>query len=369
MEALVAEDEIWHGGDLAQARALFPDAPEPWIDLSTGINPHPYPLPPLPLSLWRRLPGAAEEAVLLQAARTAYRVPERAEIVAAPGTQILIELLPRLAGKGPVAVPGPTYAEHALAWRKGGHAVAEIASLDAVGDAATLVVVNPNNPDGRMVPREQLAELAERCRVRGGLLVVDEAFCDFSPDASLIPQLPPGALVLRSFGKSYGLAGLRVGFAVGERDMIAALRSALGPWAVAGPALVVAAAALGDACWLEQAEASARVAATRLDGMLAAHGAIVGGTSLFRLLETPHAAALFAHLGRHGVYVRRFRYDMRWLRLGLPGEEAEWLRLEEALASFSVSSENAASSRTSSPRVLPLAGPRTGSAAQFRDPS
>lgn len=331
----MAEDEIWHGGDLAQARALFPDAPEPWIDLSTGINPHPYPLPQLPLSLWQRLPGAADEAALLKAARKAYRLPERAGIVAAPGTQILIEMLPRLTGKGPVAVLGPTYAEHALAWRKGGHAVAEIAALDAIGDAATLVVVNPNNPDGRIVPRELLAGLAGQCRARGGVLVVDEAFCDFSPDASLIPGLPPGALVLRSFGKSYGLAGLRVGFAVGEPETIAFLRAGLGPWAVSGPALAVAAAALADKGWRDAAAASTQAAAERLDELLGTRGVIVGGTSLYRLLDTRNAAALFAHLGRHGIYVRRFRYDSRWLRFGLPGEEAEWLRLEAALAVFS----------------------------------
>ncbi len=343
----MAEDEIWHGGDLAQARALFPDAPEPWIDLSTGINPHPYPLPPLPLSLWRRLPGAAEEATLLAAARKAYRVPERAGIVAAPGTQILIEMLPRLVGTGPVAVLGPTYAEHALAWRKAGHAVSEIASLDAVGDAATLVVVNPNNPDGRIVPPGLLAALAAQCRARDGLLVVDEAFCDFTPEASLVPAMPQGAIVLRSFGKTYGLAGLRVGFAVGDGATVAALRGGLGPWAVSGPALAVAATALADEGWLAGAAASAEAAAARLDALLGAHGTVVGGTSLFRLLETPDAAALFDHLGRHGVYVRRFRYAPRWLRLGLPGADDEWRRLEMALEAFPVSPGTAASSRTS----------------------
>lgn len=333
-EKASAEDEFWHGGDLAQARALFPDAPEPWIDLSTGINPHPYPLPTLALSLWQRLPGAQDETALLAAARKAYRAPRHAGIVAAPGTQILIELLPRLSGAGRVAVLGPTYSEHALAWRKVGHAVAEIASLDAAGDAASLVVVNPNNPDGRIVPPERLTALAGQCRARGGLLVVDEAFCDFMPDASLVPDLPPGALALRSFGKTYGLAGLRLGFAIGEAETMAALRAALGPWAVAGPALAIGAAALGDTAWLAQAASAAKAAARRLDGLLAPLGVVVGGTTLYRLLEMPEAVRLFAHLGRHGVYVRRFRYAPRWLRLGLPGAEPEWNRLEAALAGF-----------------------------------
>ncbi|QEL26627.1 threonine-phosphate decarboxylase [Bosea sp. F3-2] len=326
---MVAEDGIWHGGDLATARALFPDAPEPWIDLSTGINPIPYPLPALPLSLWARLPGADDEAALLAAARTAYRVPDHVGIVAAPGTQILIELLPRLAPSGPVAILGPTYAEHGHAWRKAGFAVTEAV---APGEAAaTIVVVNPNNPDGRLLSREELAKLAARCAARGGPLVIDEAFADFTPETSIVPDLPAETIVLRSFGKTYGLAGLRLGFAIGAADLMARLKAALGPWSVAGPALHVGAQALADAEWLSSAgEARARDA-VRLDALLAPHGRILGGTSLFRLLETPAAPALFARLGRHGIYVRRFQNAPDRLRFGLPGDEAGWSRLQAAL--------------------------------------
>lgn len=334
MGTIVVEDAIWHGGDLGRAQALFPDAPEPWIDLSTGINPIPYPLPELPLSLWQNLPGAAEEAALLAAARSAYRVPQAAGIIAAPGTQILIELLPRLAPAGPVAVLGPTYAEHALSWRKADIEVREAATADAIGTAATVVVVNPNNPDGRILPKAELASLARSCAARGGLLVVDEAFADFVPEASIVPELPPATLVLRSFGKTYGLAGLRLGFAIGARDIVAALQAALGPWAVAGPALHVGARALGDAGWLARAAADRATDAARLDALLARHGRVVGGTTLFRLLATPHAPALFAYLGRHGLYVRRFQDRPDRLRFGLPGEAAAWRRLEAALACF-----------------------------------
>jgi cobalamin biosynthetic protein CobC len=330
----VAEGTIWHGGDLAQAQALFPDAPTPWIDLSTGINPIPYPLPALPLSLWQRLPGSADEAALLEAARAAYRVPDGVGIVAAPGTQILIEMLPRLVEARHVAVLGPTYAEHEAAWRKAGADVAMVADAGATGDASVIVLVNPNNPDGRTVPAGTLQELAARCRAKGGLLVIDEAFADFTPEASLVPALPPGALVLRSFGKTYGLAGLRLGFAIGEPLLIEGLRMALGPWAVAGPALHVGALALRDSQWLAQAGADRSADAARLDALLARHGRIVGGTALFRLLATPDAQKLFAHLGRHGLYVRRFQNDATWLRFGLPGDAAAWSRLEAALASF-----------------------------------
>lgn len=338
----LAEGGIWHGGDLATAKALFPEAPDPWIDLSTGINPIPYPVPALPLSLWQRLPGKADEAALLAAAREAYEVSDADGIVAAPGTQILIELLPRVLGGGPVAVLGPTYAEHALAWRKAGAEVREIATLDEIGDAPIVVVVNPNNPDGRIVDRGRLDELAAGLVGRDGWLVVDEAFADFTPSMSLVSARPPRAAILRSFGKTYGLAGLRLGFAIAEPGISAALRAAMGPWAVAGPALAVGAKALADETWRSLAAASTRRDAARLDALLAPHGRIVGGTALFRLLATPAAPALFAHFGRNGIYVRRFQNDASWLRFGLPGDEPAWARLAAALASFLAARHGAA---------------------------
>ncbi|MFN3672129.1 MAG: threonine-phosphate decarboxylase CobD [Bosea sp. (in: a-proteobacteria)] len=324
-------EDIWHGGDLAKARALFPAAPQPWIDLSTGINPIPYPLPALPLSLWQRLPGQAEEQALLRAARAAYGVPDGAEIVAAPGTQILIELLPRLVGIGQIAVLGPTYAEHEAAWRKAGFPVRAITDLAEARQAGIVVLVNPNNPDGRRMPLPALHALAGSLAQRGGLLVVDEAFCDFTPQHSLVPSVPPNTVVLRSFGKSYGLAGLRLGFAIGEAQPMQRLREALGPWAVAGPALQIGAQALADAAWLRLAAAAREADAARLDAMLVRCGVVVGGTALFRLLETDNAAQLFERLGRHGVYVRRFQHDPRRLRFGLPGDSAQWARLERAI--------------------------------------
>lgn len=335
MAAGETTEAIWHGGDLATARALFPQAPEPWIDLSTGINPIPYPLPELPLSLWQRLPGAAEEAALLAVAREAYRVRPESGIVAAPGTQILIEMLPRLLQpllpRAKVAVLGPTYGEHAPAWRKAGAAVTEIGNLAETGEANVVVLVNPNNPDGRITAPDVLVELAGTLDTRGGLLVVDEAFADLAPETSLLPILPTGALVLRSFGKAYGLAGLRLGFAIGAPRLTDALRALLGPWAVAGPALHVGAVALADGAWLTAAARDRAADSRRLDALLAPHGRIVGGTALYRLLETPEAPALFERLGRAGIYVRRFQSDPTRLRLGLPGDEAMWARLGDVL--------------------------------------
>lgn len=332
MAAGETKEAIWHGGDLATAKALFPQAPEPWIDLSTGINPIPYPLPELPLSLWHRLPGKADEAALLAAARKAYRIRPESGLVAAPGTQILIELLPRLVPAANVAVLGPTYGEHAPAWRKAGATVREVADLAEIGDANVVVLVNPNNPDGRVVTQDELVALASSLAARCGLLVIDEAFADFAPETSLLPILPERTLVLRSFGKAYGLAGLRLGFAVGEERFTDALQGMLGPWAVAGPALHVGAVALGDAAWLSAAGEARATDSRRLDTLLAPHGRVIGGTALYRLLETLQSPSLFERLGRAGIYVRRFQHDPSSLRFGLPGDEPAWVRLAQALA-------------------------------------
>lgn len=323
---------IWHGGDIGTARLLFPDAPEPWIDLSTGINPYSYPLPDIPASAWQRLPARAEETALLAAARAAYRVPAKAGIVAAPGTQILIELLPLLApGAARVAVVGPTYGEHARTWRKAGRAVEEIAAPAAASGAPVVVLVNPNNPDGRIMPPARLVALGQDVAARGGLLVVDEAFADFDADASLVPLLPPATVILRSFGKTYGLAGVRLGFAIAEPALAQILADRLGPWAVAGPALHVGARALGDPAWLQAAARDRAADAARLDGLLGRAGRVAGGTPLFRLLETAEAPALFDRLGRAGIYVRRFQDQPHRLRFGLPAGEPAWARLDAAL--------------------------------------
>lgn len=331
----MSEARIWHGGDLDEARRLFPQAPEPWIDLSTGINPIAYPVPPLPASLFERLPLPADHRDLEAAAAEVYGATDPTMVVAAPGTQVLISLLPHLRPRSRVAVLGPTYAEHAHSWRKAGHDVADVATVDRLDGTDVLVVVNPNNPDGRLLKRETLLRLAEDLRSRGGWLVVDEAFADFEPGESLVPVLPSNAVVLRSFGKTYGLAGLRIGFALAPEPVATRLRSALGPWAVSGPAMETGRKALRDREWLEAARSARAADASRLDALLVSLAdAPLRGTILYRLLESPRAPELFRALGEHSIWVRRFQYNPHLLRFGLPGTEVEWQRLETALARF-----------------------------------
>lgn len=314
-------------------RRRYPAAPEPWIDLSTGINPHAYPFAAPDMETWRRLPQPSAMQALLQTAGRRYGAANVDEVVAAPGSQALIQAVPRLIEPSEVVVIAPTYAEHAVAWTRCGHRVAERHTLTNVGTARVVVVVNPNNPTGETIPAGALRELAAELEQRRGLLIVDEAFADFTPETSLLPGRPQNTIVLRSFGKAYGLAGLRLGFALARTGLAAKLRTELGPWAVSGPALAIGAQALSDCDWLAGTKAKLAEAGQRFDALLIANGLMVrGGTHLFRLAEHARARDIADALGRNGIHVRRFAAHPTWLRLGMPGAEVAWERLTRALS-------------------------------------
>ncbi|MEP9396134.1 threonine-phosphate decarboxylase CobD [Mesorhizobium sp. KR2-14] len=326
-----------HGGSLGRASALFPQAPLPWIDLSTGINPHSYPLFDLPATAFSRLPEPVRARELAAVAAAAYGAPSAANLVPAPGTQILLPRVASLVKPGRALVLGPTYAEHARACAIAGHTVAEVHDFDALFGADIAVVVNPNNPDGRVVSRRDLLELADKMRSKGGLLVVDEAFMDVGPqDERMDGDVDRGGLVvLRSFGKFFGLAGVRLGFAIAAEPLASRLDAELGPWAVAGPALEYGIKALGDEAWQKAMRNTLNEDAGRLDALFAGFGVeVLGGTSLFRFLRLPDAAGLFAALGQSGILIRNFNWDETALRIGLPGNEGEWRRLEKSLAAW-----------------------------------
>ena len=326
-----------HGGGLAAARRLFAGAPEPFIDLSTGINPYSYPLPQLPPDLFTRLPDPDALATVANIAAQSYGAPSPAHVVPAPGTQILLPLVAALVDPARAAVVAPTYREHARGAALAGHRVAEIADLAAAREATLVIVTNPNNPDGRLFNKDELIGLAKRLATRGGLLVVDEAFMDVGPrDASLAGEVGRNAIVvLRSSGKFFGLAGIRLGFALAPPQLARRLSAKLGPWAVSGPALAIGTTALADRAWIEEARNRLMVAADRLNAILLSTGIeIVGGTALFQLARTPAAYDLFHHLGRAGILVRSFPEHSSWLRFGLPGTEADWARLQMAMAAY-----------------------------------
>ncbi|WP_062205817.1 threonine-phosphate decarboxylase CobD [Aureimonas sp. AU12] len=323
-----------HGGALGAAMRRFGGARADWLDLSTGIHPSPPPLPPIPPVLWHRLPEAEEEEALIDAARRFYGVPAGGAIVAAPGSQSLISLLPHLAPSGPAAVLSPTYGEHARALQAAGHAIVEAADLaDIPAETRLVVLAHPNNPDGRRHDRADLLSLAARLAALGGLLVVDEAFMDADPRQSLAGDAGmPGLVVLRSFGKFFGLAGLRLGFALCEPTFAVRIRERLGPWAVSGPALHLGAALMRDAAGVGQLRAAiARNAGWTRDAIRAAGLEPKGDAALFALVETPQAPGLFEGLARRHILVRPFAYRADWLRIGSAASEAEAHRLALAL--------------------------------------
>jgi cobalamin biosynthetic protein CobC len=323
-----APEPVAHGGDLSAVRRRFPTAPQPWIDLSTGINPVAYPVAQLPPEIWSRLPTCEAEQALLRAAARRYSIPDPATIVAAPGTQALIQLLPRLMPASRVAIVGPTYAEHELCWRRAGHDTAVVPDIVDASGADIVVVVNPDNPTGRLIDPRTLRV------IETALLVVDEAFIDFLPtEASLAGDLPANTVVLRSFGKTYGLAGVRLGFAVAPARFARRLREELGPWAVSGPALEIGRIALDDEAWLQATAQRLAADRAKVDALLVAAGfTLLGGTPLFRLADHPQATCLVDVLGQQGIHVRALVDRPTWLRFGLPANQEEFRRLTTALS-------------------------------------
>lgn len=317
-----------HGGNLDLARQRFGGRAEDWIDLSTGINRLPYAVGEIDAYHWQALPSRSEIDALHEAGRHAYGTS--APIVAMGGAQAAIQLLPQLAPRGRARILAPTYNEYAPVLSAAGWEVEEIGALDALAGANLAIVVNPNNPDGRRhEPKDLLALLP-----RVGHLVIDESFVDAVPELSLASEAGrPGLLILRSFGKFYGLAGLRLGFAIGHAAEIGKLAAASGPWPVSGAAIAIGCPALRDDAWAKATSARLARDCVRLDEMAQLQGwRLLGGAPLFRLYETPDARAASDKLASRQIWSRVFAQNPTWLRLGLPGAEAEWSRLAEVLA-------------------------------------
>ena len=319
---------IDHGGNLDVARARFGGELADWIDLSTGINRRPHPVPRLPLHHWHALPSRAEIEALHQAAREAYRTT--APLLATAGAQAAIQMLPGLAPPGRAKILEPTYGEFGHVLRKAGWAINAVSDVDALAGADLAVLVNPNNPDGARHDPQRLLALASRV----GRLVIDESFADATPELSLAPQAGrAGLLILRSFGKFYGLAGLRLGFVLGGQADITALAQLAGPWPVSGVAIEIGRTALSDHSWASETRTRLVRDAARLDRLAQATGwELIGGTPLFRLFETGDGARAQERLARAQIWSRVFEDRPSWLRLGLPGEETEWQRLAATLS-------------------------------------
>ena len=327
-----------HGGNLNEAVAHYGIARDDWLDLSTGINPWPYPVAPLPAAIWQRLPEACDE--LLDAACDYYGAPQ---LLPVAGTQAAIQALPQLRlrqyGPARVVVAAPSYAEHAHRWSQAGHALHEVPYAlleEAVDQADVLVLCNPNNPTGAVLAPATLHLWAQRLAARGGWLVVDEAFGDMTPHSSVaaLTGHTPGLIVLRSIGKFFGLAGARLGFVAAEAGLLAALQDWLGPWSISGPAQHIGSAALRDRVWQAATRQRLLTQGARLHSLLAGVGIAASGSALYQWWPAPQALALHDWMACRGIWVRLFTRGAVGIRLGLPVDESGWTRLQLALLAW-----------------------------------
>lgn len=325
-----------HGGRLGDACRAYGGAAEDWLDLSTGINPHAWRGSDAIAVDWRALPDERALAGLETAAADVFGVAA-AHVCALPGTEIGLRLiggvLAELGVRGGAVHVVPAYRTHCEAIG-GSRGIAVEAVDEAAAEGRTILIANPNNPDGRLLPAARIVALAGRLRGSGGWLIVDEAFADVRPEASVAGHVGDDLplILFRSFGKFFGLAGVRLGFVIGPAAVIAGFRRRIGSWPVSAAAIAIGTAAYRDRAWAEAMRATLDAEAAALDAVLATHGyRATGDCPLFRLIATDDAAALFERLARQHILTRPFDHDGRWLRLGLPGGDAALARLDRAL--------------------------------------
>lgn len=335
-----------HGGNLHYASREFDIPLHEWMDLSTGIAPWSWPVPDIPGSVWKRLP--AEEYSLELAAANYYGC-ESSAVLALPGSQFAIQALPHYFKRSTVALPTRGYFEHEKAWREAGHHchyyrddaldLLEIKIND--GEVDVVVVINPNNPTTVVIDRRQLLKWAVVLQGRGGCLIVDEAFMDVDETMSMAGYCPlPGLIVLRSLGKFFGLAGLRLGFLLSEPEVKSWLKNRLGPWSINGPAHYIGTLALKDTGWQQQQRMRVRKAiAVQFDLIKKLFESlntpqkveiIMGPLFISVFLSSVMAEQIFTKMAVQGTWLRRFDYPLSqegYLRFGLVENHEEGLVL------------------------------------------
>ncbi len=322
---------ILHGGNLHEAAVRYRIPYAQWLDLSTGINPHGYPVPPVPADAWRRLPDEGDG--LADCAARYYGAPDAAHVLPVAGSQAAIRALPALLPRVGVGIAPLTYSEYAPAFERAGHRVVPLdVAWNVLPDALTHVaVVNPNNPTAEHLGAAKLLDWHAQLRARGGTLLVDEAFADTMPAASLAACTDrEGLIVLRSPGKFFGLAGVRAGFVLAAPALLDSLRRVLGAWTVSGPARHAVNAAFSDRAWQQQMRTRLEADSARLVDLLQVHGIRARSTPLFAWTDDPRAATLHEALATRGVWTRLFAWSGS-VRFGLPASEDEWARLANSL--------------------------------------
>ncbi len=323
---------IPHGGNLQLASEKYGIQRDEWIDLSTGLNPNSYPVGKIPSQVFYQLPY--EQPALCENAAEYYG---NVNAMAVNGSQLAIQMLPKCLPRFELLAPQLGYQEHVLHWIKAGVGVHYYGADDlttAIHDIDRalksnsqrhLLIINPNNPTGLKFSIEQVSKwastLAQDCYV-----IVDEAFMDVTPECSVLPLLTHNMIVLRSFGKFFGLAGIRVGFVFANSTIREALHQHTGLWSVNGPAQHIAVQALGDKGWQETA---------RIEIIENAKFSQILFTSLFEKInpkKTSHemlfssywlsyeqGLSIVEYFAKNGILIRKFFIDEKHclIRVGI----------------------------------------------------
>lgn len=325
-----------HGGRLLNAVKQYNIPLEHWIDLSTGINPHGWPVPSIPPEYFNRLPDDNDN--LIETAKKYYGTDS---LLPLAGSQAAIQLLPVLRKPCHVAVPRVGYAEHAHAWQQHGHIVDTVdhqTMSEQLDKYDVVVLINPNNPTGERYSVEQLLNWHNKLQKKNGWLIVDEAFMDSTPEQSLLPYTNRnGLFILRSIGKFFGLAGIRCGFVMAENKLLHQLQQSIGPWSLTGPTRYIAQLALSDSQWQSEARQSLQHQCSKLHSILNEHlitspllpNSTIHGTTLFQTVYMQDALYWHTELAKQGVLTRLLDHQ-QGIRFGLANNN-HWQRLSAIL--------------------------------------
>ena len=317
---------IQHGCDIDLAIKKYGGERADWIDLSTGINRTSYPWQESVKVELRDLPSSKLLMGLEKAASRAYKVAEGADTAAVQGAQQIISLLPIcLKNYNSVAILGPTYNEYEKAFKSSGIKAETVSEVSKLSSSDIAIIVNPNNPTGKVIAEEILDDLSKKVRI----LIIDESFKMFS---SRRIQKFDNVIQINSLGKFFGLAGVRLGFVSGPSDFIKSVRVMLGPWPDSSVAAEIGIIALNDKTWISAMEK------ILLEGSNVLHEAcntknwkLVGKTNLFHTYATSNCVEVEEQFAAHYIWIRTFDYSKSWVRLGIPTSKYEWARVRQAL--------------------------------------
>ena len=305
-----------HSGDIDKAIRVYGGAERNWIDLSTGINPESYPIPKLLNTDWRNLPTQSEIEKLESIIQLEFKTSSN--VLLTPGSQIAISLLPTILKKQEVGILEPTYSDYRESFENAGYKVCSCKKFKELFDAKIAIIVNPNNPDGKSYNLEKLIHLSEKVE----MLILDESFIEASKAESIIAYINEktnNIIVVKSFGKFFGLAGLRLGFVISGKSIILKLKRIFSSWPVSKVSIKIATKAIRDKKWINNTQLKLLKNVNELDKILKPFNFnLIGGTNLFRLYSTPNSILSQKLLAKFFIWSRIFAYSKKWLRLGIP---------------------------------------------------